>query len=86
MGRNDDGRCISYRRIRGNICTLRPDLKRIVDCWNDDECEIDFRFDKDTLKILCRELRFPDVVRFDNCSVMPGEEVLLRGLYELQRS
>ena len=29
MGRNDDGRSISYRRIRCNICTLWPDLKRI---------------------------------------------------------
>ena len=46
---------------------------------------MNFRFDEDTLKIFYRELRFPDVVRFDNWSVMPGEEVLPRGLYELQR-
>ena len=58
-----------------------------IDCWKDDECEIDSRFDRDTLKFLRRKLRFPDIVQllFDNRSVMSREEVLLRGLYELQR-
>lgn len=35
------------------------------------------------LKRLLELLKFPALVRFGNRSVLPGEEILLRGLYEL---
>ena len=43
----------------------------------------DMRFEADDLRLLIRELGFSDPVIFDNKMNMPGEEVFLRGLFEL---
>lgn len=51
---------------------------------NDEEyCKSMFAFESDELERLHRELKFPEFVKLDNGSVMTGEEVFLRGLYEL---
>ena len=45
---------------------------------------MDFRFTREQLKILAEELSLSGVmVKLDNGISMPGEEILLRGLYEL---
>lgn len=75
--------CLLTHTVERGLEPCRPDRKRTIDSWILDECEMDFRFDNENLHILCRELRFPDIVRFDNGMVMSGEEVFLRGLYEL---
>ena len=43
----------------------------------------DLRFEADHIRLLITELKFPDTVTFDNRIRMSGEEVFLRGLYEL---
>jgi len=43
----------------------------------------DFRFEAAELQLLLQELKFPENVILDNRIVMSGEEVFLRGLYEL---
>ena len=58
-------------------------LNRTIDSFSDSNCNIFFRFLKEYLRELLRLLRFPAVIRFDNRSKMTGEEVFLRGLYEL---
>ena len=60
------------------------DHRRKIDSFDDTQCDEQFRFLKHHLHLLLRLLRFPDVVIFDNRSKMPGEEVFLRGLYELR--
>jgi len=42
-----------------------------------------FRFHRNHLELLKTLLKFPEIVRFSNRSKMKGEEILLRGLYEL---
>ena len=46
-------------------------------CWNFFECR------KSDLTRLIRELKFPKTCLFDNRIKMSGEEMFLRGLYEL---
>ncbi len=53
-----------------------------INKFTDSECRLDFRFDKPELGELFRLLNFPRVVRFDNRSILSGEEVFLRGMYE----
>ena len=60
-----------------------PDRKRTISSFTPCECKIFFQFRRDDLVFLCRELRFPDIVKLNNGIKMPGEEVMLRGLYEL---
>jgi hypothetical protein len=43
----------------------------------------DLRFEANDLRILVRELRFQDKIKLDNGMVMSGEEVFIRGLFEL---
>ena len=43
----------------------------------------DFRFEAGELYLLLKELKFPEDIVLDNGIVMTGEEVFLRGLYEL---
>jgi hypothetical protein len=63
---------------------LRPvRLNRSIESFSSEYCVNVFRFEKADLKRLLLVLNFPTEVRFDNRSKMPGEEVFLRGLYEL---
>jgi hypothetical protein len=62
----------------------RPNRHRTIDNWIHEEAPMDFRFTQDQLKILSQELGFAGTnVKLSNGSRMPGEEILLRGLYEL---
>jgi len=56
---------------------------RTIESFSPSDCKIFFEFKKGDLMRLFRLFNFPDVCRFDNKSVMPGEEVFLRGLYEI---
>jgi hypothetical protein len=62
-----------------------PETKRnLIMDYPDHECKLFYTFNsRDDLGILFKLLKFPDVVKFDNRSTMIGEEVFLRGLYEL---
>ena len=48
------------------------------------ECKQTFRFEQIHLKLLCELLKFPSTIIFCNGMKMSGEEVFLRGLYELR--
>lgn len=61
-----------------------PNHRRMIDSFDDSQCDIQFRFLKDHLRLLVRLLRFPELITFDNRAKMSGEEVFLRGLYELR--
>ena len=67
------------QNIRLGTVVLRT---RISD-FNDSDCFIFFRFLKADLYRLLHLWEFPETIRFDNRSRMSGEEVMLRGLYEL---
>eukprot|EP01031_Cornospumella_fuschlensis_P029263 gene29263-35327_t len=58
-------------------------LFRTIASCSDSDAKIFFRFRKPDLGRLCTLLRFPPTVTLDNRLSMPGEEVFLRGLYEL---
>ena len=58
-------------------------LKRSIESFGR-ECVLNFRFECSELKQLLLLLRFPLSVIFINRLKMPGEEVFLRGLYELK--
>lgn len=58
-------------------------LDRTIESFTESQCWNFFEFRKLDLIRLVRELKFPKTCRFDNRSKMSGEEVLLRGLYEL---
>jgi hypothetical protein len=58
-------------------------LRTSINEFNDSDCHIFFRFLKADLHNLRQLLRFPDKIVFENGSTMSGEEVFLRGLYEL---
>lgn len=75
-----------------NILTLDPAmdirlltsrLDRTIDSFSISDCPILFRFQQNHLKLLLDSLNFPLSIALDNRSRMSGEEVLLRGLYEL---
>ena len=65
--------------------TLEPliDYRRTIDSFTASECWNFFETRKEDLPRLLLNLRFPDQCNLENGSKMPGEEVLLRGLYEL---
>jgi hypothetical protein len=56
---------------------------RTIDSFDDADCKVFFQFGKDDLRRLVKELQFQDSVVLERRYRMPGEEVLLRGLYEL---
>lgn len=58
-------------------------LDKTIDSFCDSDCNIFFRYLKEDLKRLLVLLKFPRTVWFQNRSKMRGEEVFLRGLYEL---
>jgi hypothetical protein len=61
----------------------RPSQNRTIESFTASECKINFRFHKEHLQRLMNVLRFPAVVKFQNRRKLRGEEVFLRGLYEL---
>ena len=62
--------------------TPPPTMISISD-YNDSECDLLFRFKKAELLELYKLLRFPYKVRFSNRVTLSGEEIMLRGLYEM---
>ena len=66
-----------------SILTL-PSLERTIESFDDSSCDQQFRFLKHHLHLLLRLLRFPGVVTLDNGHRLRGEEVFLRGLYEIR--
>ena len=69
---------------KGDInVTSSPSLGRTIDSFEVQQFWSFFRFTKDDLKRLKGELLFDDEYIFDNRTRMSGEEVFLRGLYEL---
>lgn len=63
--------------------TSTEDFERSIESFNDSECVSFFRFQKADLFRLKRALQFLEVVHLSNRSTMSGEEVFLRGLFEL---
>jgi hypothetical protein len=62
----------------------RPFRRKIsIAEFDESYCKTFFRFRKNDLRRLFQLLNFPVMVRFDNRGKMEGEEVFLRGLYEL---
>ncbi len=76
---------LSFTCDRNSISLLKriPRKSIKIDNFDPDECFIYFRFRKDDLHNLLLLLRFPSFFIFDNRIRMSGEEVFLRGLYEL---
>mmetsp|Transcript_5480 Transcript_5480/g.7731 ORF Transcript_5480/g.7731 Transcript_5480/m.7731 type:complete len:166 (+) Transcript_5480:1047-1544(+) len=63
---------------------LKPTRKDItIDSFSASNCKSYFRFLKNELTLLYTLLRFPEWFIFPNKSKMKGEEVFLRGLFEL---
>lgn len=60
-----------------------PDRHLTIDSFSDGDCKVFFRFLKSDLKELFEELNFDKCVVFVNRKTLSGEEVFLRGLYEL---
>ena len=60
-----------------------PNLHRTIMSFNESECWNYFETRKEDLPRLLRVLRIPEDVVFDNKATMRGEELMLRGLYEL---
>jgi hypothetical protein len=60
-----------------------PSLRNTIDSFSDSECWNFFETRKEDLHRLKVNLEFEDKCILENGSVMSGEEVLLRGLYEL---
>jgi hypothetical protein len=63
----------------------QPNLHRTIDSFNDDSSLLHFRFKKrEDLRRMLHLLQFPDDIKMDNRSWQRGEEVFLRGLYEMR--
>ena len=60
-----------------------PDRKRDIESFSESECWNFFGTRKEDLPRLFRALQFDETCSLENRSSMPGEEVMLRGLYEL---
>ena len=60
-----------------------PSKNRTIDSFNPWQCWNYFETRREDLPRLLRALRIEEVVHFPNRSAMSGEEVMLRGLYEL---
>ena len=54
---------------------------RTIESFSSCDCKIFFEFKK--AEEIFQLLPFPDICKFDNRSEMTGEEVFLRGLYDL---
>lgn len=65
-------------------CTMRtPSKNRTVESFQEEVCPHYFRIQRKDFRKVISLLKFPEVVRFENRSFLPGEEVFLRGMYEL---
>jgi hypothetical protein len=64
----------------------RPNRRRTLQSFTESECYSYFRFRKRDLEELIPLLKFDQTVILDNGIKMSGEEVILRGLYELTTS
>lgn len=60
-----------------------PRFDRSIESFSSSNCRLFFAFSKTDLSRLLHLLQIPASVVFDNRAKMSGEEVLLRGLYEL---
>ena len=65
-----------------NLQTL-PSFNRTIASFPIEDCKPFFRFTRQQLYILLDVLRNPAVIQLRGGNVLSGEEVLLRGLYEL---
>jgi len=74
-----------YKLVLGPKITLGrpPRLRYSIDSFSSNDCYNFFEFKKDDLPRLLAGLQFPERCKLDGGSLMSGEEVLLRGLYEL---
>ena len=61
-----------------------PNFARTIESFDESACDQQFRFLKRHLHLLFRLLRFPSDVTLGNGQRLPGEEVFLRGLYEIR--
>ena len=59
------------------------DRQRTIESFTDSECWNVFETRKEDLQRLLLNLRFPEKCVLENRTTMPGEEVMLRGLFEL---
>ena len=64
------------------IPTEKPRMTKVAD-YNDAECDLLFKFKKSHLRDMVKLLRFPEQVTFSNRVTLTGEEVMLRGLFEM---
>jgi len=60
-----------------------PSFNRTIDSFGKGSHKILFRFNPEELRELLDVLEIPTSILLENGCVMPGEEMLLRGLYEL---
>ena len=81
------GVCIAkYLRIKiSNYDKLKPDCRRnrLFDSFEDFQFDIFFRFTKEELRRVQKLMELPEMFKFANGATMCGEEVFLRGMYEL---
>jgi hypothetical protein len=62
---------------------VTPSLNRTFDSFSEAECYNYFETRKENLGRLFRALQMPDKIVLENGSTLSGEDVMLRGLYEL---
>ena len=75
--------CLNFERATDRALRPIPRRLRTIVSFNISDVKIFIRFQREHLVLLLRLLRFPDVATLTNRCRMTGEEVLLRGLYEL---
>lgn len=81
-------RCFMYRYLSISYSIEEPlqtrkNFYRTIDSFSASDCKINFAFNKRELRSLLVLLKFPHEVVLDNRSRKTGEEIFLRGLYEL---
>jgi hypothetical protein len=57
--------------------------KPTIESLSEEFCDLNLRFKKDQLVSVYNQLRFLEVITFNDRSKMSGEELFIRGLYEL---
>lgn len=64
--------------------TAIPILRRSINSFSISDSPIFFGFQLNDLHTLFDLLKIPDIITFDNRMSLPGEDLFLRGLYELK--